>query len=188
MSVAQVAPASAAAASADGTKCAFWCDSVPEDNTEEFDECSECSDDAMMEGPGDSETDEEDEDEEGPLMELEEVNPAGRRLSQWSHHGMPRHNMHHSTHHQAAMKHVADTATTAGALTGAIVDSHHKAMESHHKAFEKHVTDTVANISASVIQSLPPDVAADVITQYAVSEDGRDEEPDFAYLSMLLIL
>jgi hypothetical protein len=132
-----------------------------------FEECSECSDDAMM--------------------ELEEVNPAGRRLSQSSHHGMPRHNMRHSTHHQAAMNHVADTATTAGALMGAMVASHHKAMESHHKVFEKHVTDTVATTAASVIQSLPPDVAAAAITQYAVSEDGRDKELFFAYISMSLI-
>jgi nitric oxide synthase oxygenase domain/subunit len=96
--------------------------------------------------------------------------------------------MRHSTHHQSAMKHVADTTTTADALMGAMVDSHHKAMESHHTAFEKHVTDTtITNISASVIQWLPPDVAAAAITQYAVSEDNRDKEPFFAYFSVLLI-
>jgi hypothetical protein len=157
---------------------------VPEDNSDEFDECSECSDDVMMEVPADRETDEEDEDE-GLLKELEEFNPAGlrlssdkvwritkpsititkhrhkkrmrgRRLSSWFHHGMPRHHMRHSTHHQAAMKHVADTATTAGALMGAMVDSHHMAVESHHKAVEKHVADT----------------ATTALTHDAISEEG----------------
>jgi hypothetical protein len=73
------------------------------------------------------------------------------------------------------MKHVADTATTAGALMGAMVDSHHMAVESHHKAVEKHVTDIVGAMATFVIQSLPPDVPAAALTQYAVSEDVRDK-------------
>jgi Holliday junction resolvasome RuvABC endonuclease subunit len=63
---------------------------------------------------------------------------------------------HKATHHQKAMKHVADTATTGSALKGAMVDSHHKAMEPHHKAVEKHIADTVAI----------------ALTHHAVSEDG----------------
>jgi hypothetical protein len=139
----------------------------------------------------------------------------GRRLSMLSQHGKPRHHkgnkghkghmgnkghkghMRHkgySTYHQEAMKHVADTATTVGALKGAMLDSHHKAMKSHHKATHhqkamKHVADTATTGSAlkgamvdshhkamephhKAVEKHIADTVAIALTHHAVSEDG----------------